>query len=608
MPQNQQPIFVPQNNPASRSDKGRAGPSTQGNFAGVANMPTSAQIAVQNTQPPNVIVPRSVPNSAALHKGLDRELLLRLLKSPPVTPVRVERLRPLLDSYDPSLRLFLISGFTYGFHVHYFGERRAVQSPNLRSALEAPLVVNAKLEKELSAGRIAGPFHAPPFHDFVSSPLGIVPKKSPNEFRLIHHLSYPAGSSVNDGIPAEFSSVHYASINNAIAMIKRTGAGCFLAKTDIKSAFCIIPIHPEDYSLLGMKWNDLYYFDRCLPMGCSSSCAIFERFSTALEWIAKRLFKTDGILHVLDDFLFIAKDRHSCESMLKRFLSLCDYLGVPIAQEKTHGPYTSLQFVGITLDSVTWEARLPEDKLQKCRTMIDDFLSRRKVTLREIQSLIGLLNFTCSVVLPGRAFLRRLIDLTKGIRRPYHRIRVSTSVKNDLRVWLQFLEQYNGRTFFIEESWTGTPHLEMTSDAAGSKGYGALFGKHWLHGEWPNAWKSLNITFLELFPIVIALHVWGPEMADRCIIFLTDNAALVDIINQQTSKHPLVMILIRDLVLTALKHNVLFRARHLPGILNTRADLISRFQIDQFKALSPGMDDLPTQIPTHLLPRNWSSI
>ena len=26
-------------------------------------------------------------------------------------------------------------------------------------------------------------------------------------------------------------------------------------KTDIKSAFRIIPIHPADYSLLGMKWT-----------------------------------------------------------------------------------------------------------------------------------------------------------------------------------------------------------------------------------------------------------------------------------------------------------------------------------------------------------------
>ena len=150
--------------------------------------------------------------------------------------------------------------------------------------------------------------------------------------------------------------------------------------------------------------------------------------------------------------------------------------------------------------------------------------------------------------------------------------------------------------FFIDERWAANPAFQITSDAAGSKGYGALFGKHWFYGAWPEAWKTFNITFLELFPIVIALHVWGFQMSNRCVVFATDNAALVDIINQQTSKHKLVMILIRDLVLKALKHNILFRARHLPGVLNTRADLISHFQIEQFKELSPGMDELPTQI------------
>ena len=56
-----------------------------------------------------------------------------------------------------------------------------------------------------------------------------------------------------------------------------------MAKTEVKSAFRIIPIHPADYTFLGLKWDNMYYFDRCLGMGLSSSCAIFEAFSTALE-------------------------------------------------------------------------------------------------------------------------------------------------------------------------------------------------------------------------------------------------------------------------------------------------------------------------------------
>ena len=99
-----------------------------------------------------------------------------------------------------------------------------------------------------------------------------------------------------------------------------------------------------------------------------------------------------------------------------------------IADEKTVGPVTCLQFAAITLDTVNMHTRLPEDKLERCRGLLMEFYNKRSVTLKELQSLIGLLNFAYLVVLLGRAFLRRMIDLTKGVRKPYHHIRLTTTV------------------------------------------------------------------------------------------------------------------------------------------------------------------------------------
>ena len=146
-----------------------------------------------------------------------------------------------------------------------------------------------------------------------------MPKKSPGEFRLIHHLSYTAGSSVNESIPKELASVRYATIDDAIRLIKSLGKGCFLAKTDIKSAFRIIPVSPNDFPLLGMEWQGKFYFDKCLPMGFSSSCNIFETFSTALEWIAMNKLNASAVIHILDDFLFIAPSKEKCQGDLNNF-------------------------------------------------------------------------------------------------------------------------------------------------------------------------------------------------------------------------------------------------------------------------------------------------
>ena len=133
-----------------------------------------------------------------------------------------------------------------------------------------------------------------------------MPKKTAGEFRLIHHLSFTKGLPVNDGISRENSSVSYAIVEDAIQTIKSVGQGCYLAKTDIKNAFRIIPVRCQDDHLLGMSWRGLYYYDRCMPMGCSSSCKTFEIFSSAVEWIAKKKLSIVHILHLLDDFLLIS--------------------------------------------------------------------------------------------------------------------------------------------------------------------------------------------------------------------------------------------------------------------------------------------------------------
>lgn len=104
-----------------------------------------------------------------------------------------------------------------------------------------------RLQQESKAKRIAGPFSAPPFPNLQVSPLGLVPKKAPGEFRLIHNLSYPEGNSINDHIPDHLCTVQYQSVDTAISLIQQLGPGAFLAKTDIENAYKQVPIHPTDF-------------------------------------------------------------------------------------------------------------------------------------------------------------------------------------------------------------------------------------------------------------------------------------------------------------------------------------------------------------------------
>ena len=93
-----------------------------------------------------------------------------------------------------------------------------------------------------------------------------------------------------------------------------------------------------------------------------------------------------------------------------------------------------------------------------------------------------------------------------------------------------------------------------------------------------------------------------PVVVDRVVVVVLK----FPIINKQTSKHPMIVNLVRDLVLTSLRHNILFRPYHIPGVDNTRADLISRLQIVDFRKAFPDADPEPTHVPETLLPQKWS--
>lgn len=464
--------------------------------------------------------------------------------------------------------------------------------------------MESKLRIELEKGRISGPFDHPPFPNFHCSPMAIVPKKTPGEFRRIHNLSAPKGHAINEGIPQHVATVKYQKLDHAFDIISKYGKGTLLAKCDIEDAFRLIPMAPADYPLLGFTWQDKFYYDKVLPMGASSSCRLFEDFSSALHWIMESKFGSE-LVHIIDDFLFIGPpNSQKCSSSVKAFMYTMKDMGVPLKMEKTIWPTTCLDFMGITVDTGAMEARLPPDKIEKCINLIQNFLSRNKVTLKELQSLLGLLNFACRIVVPGRAFLRRLYNLTLGVKKPHHHIRLCTGSKDDLRVWLSFLEKYNGKSLILEKIWLSADLLHLYTDAS-SKGFGCILDAEWSFGEWPNSWANDHITVKETYPIVLAIALFGEKLQNKCIVLHCDNMAVVEILNKQSSKHMKIMSFVRQFVFLILKWNIMFRAQHVPGKQNILADLLSRLQVQEFRLRCPGAKALPLTIPKSLSPDNW---
>ena len=277
------------------------------------------------------------------------------------------------------------------------------------------------------------------------------------EWRTNYHLSYPPGDSVNDYIPKDPYSLQYIRVDDAISILKSLGPRAYMAKTDLKSAFCILPIHPDDWNLLGIYWQSRYYVDLYLLFGLRSSPFLFNQISEALQWILKHNYGLGHVLHILDDFFIAESSKLAC---LENFSTL-PFLRVPIVAAKTPGPSQVLEFMGIVLDSTRMEARLPEDKLARISKLLDSFSAHRAARLVDLQSLIGTLQFACKVVVPGRTFLQRMTNLTRGVPSCFYHIRLNKQFQWDITMWKVFLTQWNGRSFFLDSFVTSSPDLQL---------------------------------------------------------------------------------------------------------------------------------------------------
>lgn len=223
---------------------------------------------------------------------------MSLVASP--SPLRPIAWASLLRDYPGPLPSLIDGILRHGAQIGYKGPEQLILSENLSSALKAPTVIEDQLVKDISLGRIRA---ALPEAPFISSPLGLMPKSNFG-YRRIHHLSHPPLTSVNDQIPHEYAAIQYARFDDIVASILAAGRGSIIMKWDVKDAFRLIPVAPNNLWLLGLFWAQTYYVERVLSFGLRTAPMLFNLFGEAFHWILQRHgFK--HLHHYLDDFIFI---------------------------------------------------------------------------------------------------------------------------------------------------------------------------------------------------------------------------------------------------------------------------------------------------------------
>ena len=489
--------------------------------------------------------------------------------------------RERLVSYEDKVVCeFLQFGFPLDFDRKAklnFNERR-----NHRGARDFPAVINEYLTRECDDLRIVGPFNRNPLSSpLMISPLNSVPKDDLDERRIIVDLSWPHGSSVNDGISkdhylGEIIELHYASVTEVCRMAMEVGKGAVIYKRDLRRAYRQVPVDPRDYCYLGYCWEDKYFFDTVLCMGQRNAAMACSRTTRAVMYMHHQ--KGHLGTSYLDDLIGVSSPETGMDAYESLGTLLLD-LGLVENLKKACPPSTSQIVLGVLVDTINGIIAVPDDKMEEIHLLLPIWKRKRKCNKVDLQSLIGKLQFVSKCVRQSRIFVNRLLDTLRSFSSEKVKISLSKSFKKDINWWCLFMSKFNGVSYIPPEIWE-EPDVLFSTDSC-LTGCGGVCGREYFHRTYPMSILQMEFPIhkLEMLAVLVAVRFWARQCTGGKIQIFCDNESVVHVLNSGKTKDDFLGSCLREIWLEVSMAGFELRAIHLPGVDNRVADWLSRWEL-----------------------------
>jgi hypothetical protein len=441
------------------------------------------------------------------------------------TPFIPDEWEKMLNSITPinpfsDVPISMRSGFDMGVHSP---PTFTYTPPNHKSALLYPDHVTAHIRKELSLGRYSGPFSRSRLEyligPFRTSPLGTVPKSlDSDERRIVQDLSFPRNdptlSSINSQIDIDDFRCDWGTFNEVREIVIDAPAGTEAATLDVDSAFRCCPIIPSQQQNFVIHWDDSYYVDHNAPFGATSAGGVFGRVADAKSAILKKK-ELGPSKNWVDDFVFfrfpllLPPDPPTFSYSLTDIYNVADRLGWPWKESKTRPFAPDFKYLGFIWDLSSKTVQVPEAKKLRYLSKLEPWVSGRKFSRRDAESVLGTL-VHCSLALPeGRSYLPSISRFAASFNFSpssfVHRT-PNPSVLADITWWRTQLSSP-----FCGSVLTKPPSLspiEFWVDASSSWGIGIIFDGQWDAWRFTPGWDrdGRNIGWAEIVAIELGLH------------------------------------------------------------------------------------------------------
>ena len=451
---------------------------------------------------------------------------------------------------------------------------------NHSSATAFPQDIRRYIKKEIFYGSIAGPFPQPPFTPwFQTNPLMSRPKKDSTDRRVILDLSWPLDFSVNDGIDkltylGNPYKLYLPCVDDLINLVIKHGPGCYLYSRDMARAYRQLRCDPADWPLLGILWDNEYYFDISVPFGIRIGAMCCQRTTNGICYIMSK--EHHDALCYIDDFAGVETTLELANASFCRLNDLFHELGVEQNTEKACPPSQIMTWIGVEFDTINMLIRIPDSKINETLRHVSEWRCANVATRTQLRSLLGKLFHIAKCCKPARLFVSRMLDTLRSSP-PHGYIRLSEEFMKDIAWFLMFLPTYNG----IHLMTPLTPDLSLEADSC-LTGCGAICGREYYHTMFPEfiLVQNMLICHLEMLNIVAAIKLWGPTWKNKRVHILCDNSAAIMILQHGRGRDSFLLQCAQEVWLQSAIHKFEVIPRHIPGRDMSDADALSRSHLD----------------------------
>ncbi|KAJ8482207.1 hypothetical protein ONZ45_g15028 [Pleurotus djamor] len=522
-----------------------------------------------------------------------------------VTPINVERFRDLLSNHpnQPFVQS-VCDGLIHGFWPFAeisdsYPSTFDCSESHPKQSEEETQFLREQVQNEINLQRFSKPFGSTLLPGMYNMPVFAVPKPGSSKFRMVTNQS-KGEFSLNSMISHEkIAGLPLDNLENLGSILLRLRSlhpdkKIILYKSDVTSAYRLIPMHPLWQIKQVNKLDGKLMIDRCNAFGGRASMNLWISFAALVTWIAVHERNIpDVLMYVDDDFSWDFDGRtmlykpYNLNMPMNQvgLLSLWDELGIPHKLEKQVSG-SSLTIIGFEVDAngltITMTPERKSDLLIALRNFAHYPLihgkRKQKISMGDLSKLAGWVNWALNVYPLLRPGLCHIYSKMSGIFIPSLKVHVNNDMRREVDWMITHLEKSDGVRILKSLDWdVDSASVVLYTDASLVR---MAFWSPQCHEGFVcdnlagNEGASINVW--ETLAVVSALHHISERYpnAERVVIY-SDSTFVINMFNSLKCPLPYSRML-RSAVDVIIARDFQLRVLYIPTEKNVVADALSR--------------------------------